>query len=354
MVGRRPRLKAALGGEDGEACNILAESTLYPLARQIEDGDGTKVHHLLHPAFTYPDGSLSTFADVREGETLLMMRAKAEGLVSAVGGATSKALAWAGPGFERPSGAMVIYCAGCFLATRPHISAVAESIRRGLSGGADGGGSCPPFVGAFTYGEQGPIGENTHANLMYNVLAFGGPKPHSGGEDASKEPLSARELAGRSVSETAAIAAMREQAKQRGDAALVERLDAAAAAAAAEPRGVETLVDELRELLLHGGVYGSLLQLFSDLDASGLSKVRLPDFHAHLTARLGFRVSDEGAALAEFLDADRDGTLSYREIFALLQAGSPKGRPPESPTWGEREPGPRGHRMFASSYKRTR
>ena len=51
--------------------------------------------------------------------------------------------------------------------------------------------------------------------------------------------------------------------------------------------------DELRELLLHGGVYGSLLQLFSDLDASGLSKVRLPDFHAHLTARLGFRVSDE-------------------------------------------------------------
>ena len=47
---------------------------------------------------------------------------------------------------------------------------------------------------------------------------------------------------------------MREQAQQRGDAALVERLDAAAAAAAAEPRGVETLVDELRELLLHGGV----------------------------------------------------------------------------------------------------
>ena len=330
--------KAALGSESdvGGACNILSESTLYPLAREIQDGDGLRVHHLLHPAFTYPDGSLSTFADVREGETLLMMRAKAEGLVSAVGGATSKALAWAGPGFERPSGAMVIYCAGCFLATRPHISAVAESIRRGLSGGGDGGGgTCPPFVGAFTYGEQGPIGENTHANLMYNVLAFGGPKPHSGGEDASKEPLSARELAGRSVSETAAIAAMREQAKQRGDAALVERLDAAAAAAAAEPRGVETLVDELRELLLHGGVYGSLLQLFSDLDASGLSKVRLPDFHAHLTARLGFRVSDEEwAALAEFLDADGDGTLSYREIFALLQAGSPKGRPPESPTWG--------------------
>ena len=88
-------------------------------------------------------------------------------------------------------------------------------------------------------------------------------------------------------------------------------------------------------LAIIGGVYGSLLQLFSDLDASGLSKVRLPDFHAHLTARLGFRVSDdEWAALAEFLDADRDGTLSYREIFALLQAGSPKGRPPESPTWG--------------------
>ena len=41
-----------------------------------------------------------------------------------------------------------------------------------------------------------------------------------------------------------------------------------------------------------------------------------------------------GISIAEFLDADQDGTLSYREIFALLQAGSPKGRPPESPTWG--------------------
>ena len=174
---------------DGGACNILSESTLYPLAREIQDGDGLRVHHLLHPAFTYPDGSLSTFADVREGETLLMMRAKAEGLVSAVGGATSKALAWAGPGFERPSGAMVIYCAGCFLATRPHISAVAESIRRGLSGGADGGGggTCPPFVGAFTYGEQGPIGENTHANLMYNATAFGG-----GGTLAARTPPRSR------------------------------------------------------------------------------------------------------------------------------------------------------------------
>ena len=52
--------KAALGSESdvGGACNILSESTLYPLAREIQDGDGLRVHHLLHPAFTYPDGSL--------------------------------------------------------------------------------------------------------------------------------------------------------------------------------------------------------------------------------------------------------------------------------------------------------
>ena len=174
------------GGGDAPQ-NILGETTCFPLARQIEDGDGQTAHHLIHPSFVHPPtGAMETFADVREGETLLLMNAKEEAIVGAVGGATSKAVAWAGPGFERPSGAMVIYCAGCFLATRPHIGLVAESIRRGLasggrggkrSGGSDDSGGGCAFVGGFTYGEQGPIGENTHANLMYNVLLFGEAKP---------------------------------------------------------------------------------------------------------------------------------------------------------------------------------
>ena len=45
------------------------------------------------------------------------------------------------------------------------------------SGGTDDSGGGCAFVGGFTYGEQGPIGENTHANLMYNVLLFGEAKP---------------------------------------------------------------------------------------------------------------------------------------------------------------------------------
>ena len=109
-----------------------------------------------------------------------------------------------------------------------------------------------------------------------------------------------------------------------GDAALVTQLEAAAAAAAEAPRPQAQLLEELHDFLMHNGVYQSLLQLFADLDASGLTKVRLADFHRHLTQKLGFRLrDDEWAGLAQVLDADGDGTLSYGEIFAGLQAASP-------------------------------
>lgn len=78
-----------------------------------------------------------------------------------------------------------------------------------------------------------------------------------------------------------------------GDAALVTQLEAAAAAAAEAPRPQAQLLEELRDFLMHNGVYQSLLQLFADLDASGLTKVRLADFHRHLTQKLGFGLRDD-------------------------------------------------------------
>ena len=66
-------------------------------------------------------------------------------------------------------------------------------------------------------------------------------------------------------------------------------------------------------------------QLFAALDERGESKVRLSDFHAHLTQKLGFALSDEEwATLSAFLDADADGTLSYGEIFVLLATSPTK------------------------------
>ena len=96
-----------------------------------------------------------------------------------------------------------------------------------------------------------------------------------------------------------------------GDAALVTQLEAAAAAAAEAPRPQAQLLEELRDFLMHNGVYQSLLQLFADLYASGLTKVRLTDFHRHLTQKLGFGLrDDEWAGLAQVLDADEyDGIV---------------------------------------------
>ena len=53
--------------------------------------------------------------------------------------------------------------------------------------------------------------------------------------------------------------------------------------------------------------------------------LRLADLHRHLTQKLGCGLrDDEWTGLAQVLDADGDGTLSYGEIFAGLQeAASP-------------------------------
>ena len=140
------RTATAAGGSAPQPRSILGETTLYPLARQIEDGDGQRVHHLMHPASAdAASGALTTFAAVRQGETLLMMGAKQEELVGAVGPATAKAVAWAGPGFERPSGAMVIYCAGCFPSSRP-TSTSAPSSRRSGAGSPRAGVAAAPMA----------------------------------------------------------------------------------------------------------------------------------------------------------------------------------------------------------------
>ena len=138
-----------------------------------------------------------------------------------------------------------------------------------------------------------------------------------------------------------------------GDAALVTQLEAAAAAAAEAPRPQAQLLEELRDFLMHNGVYQSLLQLFADLDASGLTKVRLADFHRHLTQKLGFGLrDDEWAGLAQVLDADGDGTLSYGEIFAGLQEAASPSRKQASPTKLGRQRS-KGPRPFGRTTSRT-
>jgi hypothetical protein len=68
---------------------------------------------------------------------------------------------------ERIVGGLVIYCAGCMLTIKDRMGEVVESFASAM-------GARIPFLGGFTFGEQGCFfgGENRHGNLMISVLLF--------------------------------------------------------------------------------------------------------------------------------------------------------------------------------------
>lgn len=145
--------------------SILAATTFYPLGRVSGTLADVPFHLLAHPATAHPDGSLSLFADVQPGETLWLMHGSADSLVARAGRvAESSREGFAGSGV---TGALVIYCGGCMLAVQDRMDEVAEGVAIALSGA--------PFLGVFTFGEQGaPLGAETrHGNLMISCSSFG-------------------------------------------------------------------------------------------------------------------------------------------------------------------------------------
>lgn len=146
--------------------NILARTTLSPLGRVAGHVGDVSYHQLIHPDSVTPEGGLTLFADISEGEEIILMRGSQESLVTRAGRVARSAVEQSASPLAKPMGALVIYCAGCMLTIRDRMPDVVRSIDEGLSG--------QPFMGAFTFGEQGCFvgGENRHGNLMISVLAF--------------------------------------------------------------------------------------------------------------------------------------------------------------------------------------
>ena len=201
------------------------------------------------------------------------------------------------------TGALLIYCAGCFLALQPHMDSVAERIRRGLpdlrqqpsdGGGADGGaavaaargGGAPlPFVCGFSFGEQGPMGsgQSIHGNLMFNVLLFGAPK-HMAAHTSSPGHPTPPSLP-------------------------------------SSPRKA-SMFKRLRQYLLHPTRFRSMSQMLAEFDSDGDSTITPKEFHDTLL-RFGFDISDEERAhLFDAIDEDGNGSISYKEMFVYLQRGA--------------------------------
>lgn len=150
----------------GAPRQILSESTFSPLGRRIADVSDVHYHLLLHPAFAHPDGSMELFADVAVGERLHLMTGSPDSLISRAGRVAQQCRDDL-PEDTGIAGAVVVYCAGCMLAVEDRMNEVVTGLNSALNGA--------PFLGDFTFGEQGPVlgGENRHANLMISCIAFG-------------------------------------------------------------------------------------------------------------------------------------------------------------------------------------
>jgi hypothetical protein len=146
--------------------NVLANTTLFPLGRRVTTADEYATYRLAHPDTVTDDGALTLFANVEEGEELILMSGTTQGLVERAGRVAQSAL-WAGRvSPDQLSGALAIYCAGCMLTVQDKMAAVVDEIKQALGDA--------PFIGTFTFGEQGCFnnGENHHGNLMISIVVF--------------------------------------------------------------------------------------------------------------------------------------------------------------------------------------
>ena len=162
---------------DGESLDVLnTRTTLQPLARKVMDVDGKTVRYFpLHPQIR-PDGdqSIGLFASAKVNESLVCLQATHQGIIDAVGTAVTRSSS----ATKRASGALAIYCAGCAMELERQVDCAGSAMGQIETMISKSLPKECPFVGCFTFGEQGPLltkdglPDSVHANLMFNLLVF--------------------------------------------------------------------------------------------------------------------------------------------------------------------------------------
>lgn len=148
--------------------NILMESTLFPLGREVRQHNNLPFYLLSHPAILHEDGGLSLFSEVAVGEQLWLMHGHKADLIARAGEVVRTARQNLKFQYNRDAaGAIIVYCAGCMLAVQENLNEVQQAIRSELGD--------IPFIVTFTFGEQGCFidGSNRHGNLMISAVLIG-------------------------------------------------------------------------------------------------------------------------------------------------------------------------------------
>lgn len=154
----------ALGDVVRTGGNILLATPMYPLAMVVGETDGLARYLLIHPETVTEDGGLTVFAAVPERARIYSMRGDRSQLIDRAGRVVGEAQAMLAG--DNIAGGLVVYCAGCMLAVNDRMPDVASSVAASFGK--------HPFLGCFTFGEQGPlVDHNAHGNLMISAIAFG-------------------------------------------------------------------------------------------------------------------------------------------------------------------------------------
>lgn len=145
---------------------VLAESTFGPLGRHRTATEPVPHFLLAHPSMLYADGRLELFANVAEGEHIVQMEGTREALIKRAGRVVDQARKIGAISDDAIIGGLNVYCGGCMLGVRDAMDDVVEHINASLA--------VAPFLGVFTFGEQGPILNkgNSHGNLMISAVVF--------------------------------------------------------------------------------------------------------------------------------------------------------------------------------------
>jgi hypothetical protein len=146
---------------------VLSSTTLCPLGVP-RTMDGLETHVVLHPEkVLVPERALTLFADVKEGEQLVLMRSTEGALVKQSGQLTEWALGSSGLQKDKLAGALLVYCAGCMLTIQKQVPDMLGDFQRVVGQ--------TPYLSVFTFGEQGCVMPQRaeHGNLMTSVLLLG-------------------------------------------------------------------------------------------------------------------------------------------------------------------------------------
>lgn len=160
-------IQSKLQEELAHGGTILTKTTFSPLGVPRAKILGMDGHILIHPErILLPKKALSLFAEVKEGEQVVLMHSNEISLVNRGARVATEAMVRGHIVRSEISAALMIYCAGCMLAIQPRVKEMISELKKVIGD--------VPFVVTYTFGEQGCIlpHQIDHGNLMLSVLLF--------------------------------------------------------------------------------------------------------------------------------------------------------------------------------------